>query len=49
MFVAAGHYRKGIMLSPVTGKIVADLITKGATGLPAEAFRPERFPLAPAI
>ena len=49
MFVAAGHYRKGIMLSPVTGKIVADLITKGTTELPAEAFRPDRFPLTPTI
>ncbi|MDA1313904.1 MAG: FAD-dependent oxidoreductase [Acidobacteria bacterium] len=48
MFVAAGHYRKGIMQSPVTGKIVADLVTKGSTELPADAFRPDRFPLAPA-
>ncbi len=43
-FVAAGHYRKGIMMAPVTGKILADLITGGATDLPIEALRPDRFP-----
>lgn len=40
---AAGHYRNGILLSPATAKLVADL----AEGRQAEpwqtAFRPERF------
>ena len=49
MFVAAGHYRKGIMQSPVTGKILADLVTRGETDLPVDAFAPERFPLAGAV
>ncbi|MNZ52173.1 Glycine oxidase [compost metagenome] len=26
LFIAAGHYRNGILLSPVTGMIIADLI-----------------------
>jgi glycine oxidase len=33
LFVATGHYRNGILLSPITGKIVADLI--------ADAVHPE--------
>ena len=32
------------MMAPVTGKILADLITGGATDLPIEALRPDRFP-----
>ncbi|MBI3666256.1 MAG: FAD-binding oxidoreductase [Acidobacteria bacterium] len=43
VYVAAGHYKKGIMLAPVTGKILADLITKGKTDLPIEALDPARF------
>lgn len=31
LFVAAGHYRTGIILAPITGRIVADLITTGKT------------------
>ncbi|SDP16831.1 glycine oxidase ThiO [Halobacillus aidingensis] len=26
LFIAAGHYRNGILLSPITGKVIADLI-----------------------
>ncbi len=42
-FVAAGHFKKGIMLAPVTGKILAELITSGKTALPIKAFSPARF------
>lgn len=45
IYVAAGHFRKGVMLAPVTGKIVADLLLKGWSDLPVESLRPERFPL----
>ncbi|WP_091183988.1 glycine oxidase ThiO [Paenibacillus catalpae] len=38
--MAAGHYRNGILLSPVTAQVVADYIDKGGR-LPA--FAPERF------
>jgi glycine oxidase len=43
VFVAAGHFKKGVMMSPVTGKILADLITKGATDLHIEPLDPGRF------
>jgi glycine oxidase len=29
LFVAAGHFRNGILLSPMTGKLVADLLVGG--------------------
>jgi glycine oxidase len=43
VFVAAGHFKKGVMMAPVTGKILADLITTGATDLNIEALDPGRF------
>jgi glycine/D-amino acid oxidase-like deaminating enzyme len=43
VYVAAGHFKKGIMLAPVTGKILADLITTGRTDLPIAPFDPARF------
>jgi glycine oxidase len=44
-YLATGHATKGIHLAPATGRIVADLITKGATDLdvPLESFLPSRF------
>ncbi len=43
VYVAAGHFKKGVMLSPVTGKILADLITTGKTDLPIGPLDPARF------
>ena len=43
MFVAAGHFKKGVMLAPVTGKILADLITQSKTDLPIGPLSPDRF------
>ncbi len=40
---ATGHFRNGILLAPITGEIVADLIAKGTTSRPIEAYRPSRF------
>jgi glycine oxidase len=41
---AAGHYRNGILLSPVTAHVIADLLEgRGAGGLPLDLFNPERF------
>ena len=34
-FLAAGHEGDGICLSPVTGKLVSDLIVDGKTDVPA--------------
>jgi len=41
--VAGGHFRNGILLGPITGKLVAQLITEGWTEMPLEAFSPSRF------
>lgn len=46
LLFAAGHYRNGILLSPVTAHIIADLLQgRGATAasLPLQAFAPDRF------
>jgi glycine oxidase len=40
---ASGHYRNGVLLAPLTGKIVADLIVDGRAHAALEAFRPGRF------
>ncbi len=44
-YLATGHGTKGVHLSLATGKIVAGLITRGATELdvPLAPFAPERF------
>lgn len=43
VILAAGHYRNGILLSPVTAKIVADLVEEKRDAAHIEAFKPERF------
>ena len=42
LFVAAGHYRNGILLAPVTARLLADLILDGKRGGLIEAFAPRR-------
>lgn len=42
VIVAAGHYRNGILLSPITAKRVADLVD-GKEVQDASSFSPERF------
>jgi len=37
-FVAAGHYRNGILLTPITARAIADLITCGDTDIPLDGF-----------
>lgn len=41
--IATGHFRNGLLLSAVTGKIVADLLTRGDTRYPIAALAPGRF------
>jgi D-amino-acid dehydrogenase len=41
--VATGHNMLGLTLSPVTGKIIADLVAERATDLPLDAVSPARF------
>jgi glycine/D-amino acid oxidase-like deaminating enzyme len=45
VYLATGHGTKGIHLAPITGQIVADLVLRGQSGLPASiaAFSPDRF------
>lgn len=43
LYAAAGHFRNGILLSPITGQTVADLIARGDTaGTGLEPFHPDR-------
>lgn len=42
-FVATGHYRNGILLAPITAKIIADMILDNRVSEMAAAFRPNRF------
>ncbi|HEY1861131.1 MAG TPA: FAD-dependent oxidoreductase, partial [Gemmataceae bacterium] len=47
LFVAAGHFRSGIQLSPVTGLVMKELILGQTPTVPLEAFRPDRPPAPP--
>jgi glycine oxidase len=48
VFTASGHYRNGILLAPVTARIMANLCTGKATGFDISVFSPLRFAAAPA-
>jgi len=43
VYVATGHFRNGILLAPITGKLMSQLILKGRTEMPLEPFSPARF------
>ena len=43
VFHAFGFTGHGFQLGPIVGRVLADLITEGRTGLPIEPFRIERF------
>jgi glycine oxidase len=40
---AAGHYRNGVLLAPITAKLVADVIVDGRLDEALTPFRPDRF------
>ena len=42
-FVAAGHFRDGILLAPITAQVMADLISGVAPALDLTPFTPDRF------
>ena len=42
LFIAAGHYRNGILLAPVTAQIIADLMINGTAQTLAQGFAPSR-------
>jgi glycine oxidase len=43
LWLASGHFRNGILLAPVTGQIIADLILGRDAGPGVAAFDPMRF------
>ena len=45
LFIATAHYRNGILLAPLTAKLVADNVVGGKDSEYFEAFGPDRFRL----
>jgi glycine oxidase len=48
LFVAAGHFRAGLQLSPATGLVMKELLLGQKPTIPVEAFRLDRPPGPPA-
>jgi glycine oxidase len=48
-FVATGHFRDGILLAPVTAKIMASVVTGSTPSLDLSAFSATRFPVSPVL
>ncbi|MCZ6676161.1 MAG: glycine oxidase ThiO [Candidatus Poribacteria bacterium] len=42
VIVASGHFKNGILLAPITGKLISELITTGNPSMSLEPFRLER-------
>ncbi len=45
LILAAGHYRNGILLGPLTGQLVTDLVLGQSPAPYLSTFRPARFAL----
>jgi glycine oxidase len=43
LWIATGHYRNGVLLAPVTAKLIRDWLVQGKTDFDAENFSPLRF------
>jgi glycine oxidase len=43
LVLATGHHRNGVLLTPVTGDVMAEVLTTGALPPGARAFSPARF------
>ena len=43
LLMATGHYRNGILLAPITAKLIAEWIVEGRASLNCEEFSPLRF------
>ncbi|RMF86575.1 MAG: FAD-dependent oxidoreductase, partial [Nitrospinota bacterium] len=43
LYMVSGHFRSGLLLSAISTRIIADLISKGESPLPIERFDPGRF------
>ncbi len=46
LLLATGHHRNGVLLTPVTGEVLAHVLTEGELPPLAEAFSPGRFAAA---
>ena len=47
-FLASGHYRNGILLTPITAELVADAVEGKVPRIDCAAFSPARFTTGPA-
>jgi glycine oxidase len=43
LYVATGHFRNGILLAPITARLMRELIVEGAPSLDLTPFLPDRF------
>jgi glycine oxidase len=43
VILAGGHFRNGILLAPITGEVVTDLVARRRPRVSLEAFDPARF------
>jgi len=43
LMIATGHYRNGILLAPITAKLIMEWITERRVSLDCEDFSPLRF------
>jgi glycine/D-amino acid oxidase-like deaminating enzyme len=43
LYIATGHYRNGILLAPITEKLIVELIDEGKQNEYLEAFSWKRF------
>jgi len=43
LYVAAGHYRHGILLAPITAQLMGELIVRGETSIDWTPFSLSRF------
>ncbi|WP_299531025.1 glycine oxidase ThiO [uncultured Streptomyces sp.] len=48
LHLATGHHRNGVLLTPVTGDVMAHVLTTGDLPEEARPFTPARFPAPPA-
>ena len=48
VFIAAGHFRNGILLAPATARVMADMLTGKPVAMDISAFSPGRFATAQA-
>ncbi|GAB2740118.1 glycine oxidase ThiO [Streptomyces bullii] len=49
LLLATGHYRNGVLLTPVTGDVMAHVLTTGELPEEARPFTPRRFSTAAAL